>query len=201
MAKDTGMSSDASVATLAQLSDTLPDRDHFDNVLAQANDGVPGAVESLRELLEEHPQIWQQVGDLNRHTVMTLVRMIAGENILIQQSITKAVAQLVDDLADTAAPVMAEKLLISRVVCSWLECQLAITVSANLGTESLVRSRFHLKLRESSQRRFESSVLALQQFRRREVDLARLKCRVIRDARKAQIDYQTMLASEYPWIC
>ena len=74
-------------------------------------------------------------------------------------------------------------------------------VRSACSTGVLDRQDAYLKLRESSQRRFESSVLALQQFRRREVDLARLKCRVIRDAHKAQIDYETVLASEYPWIC
>ena len=178
----------------------LPDRESFDKIVARANDGEAEALSALHRLLDQHPQIWKQVGDLNRHAVTTLINMIADGNTLLQQAIAKSIEQLVSDLTETETPSMIEQLLISQVVCTWLECQLAISFLADLGGETLVRSRFHLKLQESSQRRFSSSVLALQHYRRREVEIARLKCKVVLDARKAKIGYEEKLAVDHPWL-
>ena len=175
----------------------LPDKKSFDDIVALANTGAPEAVTALRELLDNHPMIWKQVGDLAHHAVLTLVRMLSQGNELIQQSVLKSVEELTSDLAESDSPNVMEQLLISRVVCNWLECQLAITLAGSMGEESLVRSRFHLKLRESSQRRFQQSVLGLQQYRKREVDLARTKCKVLQDARKAQVDYDELTRRDY----
>tara|TARA_Y100001934_G_scaffold145610_1_gene174872 strand:- start:448 stop:1041 length:594 start_codon:yes stop_codon:yes gene_type:complete len=179
------------------VNEPLPERDSFDEVVALANTGDVEATHRLQSLLDQHPIIWQQVGDLAQHAILSLANMLAQGNKLIQQSVLKSVEKLASDLAISDTPSVMEQLLISRIVCTWLECQLAITLSGSMGEESLVRSRFHLKLRESSQRRFQQSVLGLQQYRKREVDLARSKCKVVQDARKAQVDYDDLLKRDY----
>ena len=126
--------------------------------------------------------------------------MLAGDNQLLQRSILKSVEQLTTDLAESEMPSVLEQLLISRIVSIWLECQLAITLSSNVEDESLVRNRFHLKLRESSQRRFQTAVLALQQFRKREIELARSRVKVMQDARKAKGDYDELLQRDYATV-
>ena len=90
----------------------LPDRESFDKIVARANDGEAEALSALHRLLDQHPQIWRQVGDLNRHAVTTLVNMIADGNTLLQQSIAKSTEQLVSDLTETETPSMMEQLLI-----------------------------------------------------------------------------------------
>ncbi|MQG89028.1 MAG: hypothetical protein FI699_09240 [SAR202 cluster bacterium] len=185
---------------ITSVSDVLPERESFDEIVALANSGDSEATDELQRLLDQHPAIWQQVGDLAQHAVLTLVNMLAGKNELLQQSIIKSVEKLTTDLAESEVPTVLEQLLISRIVCNWLECQLAITLSSNVEDETLVRSRFHLKLRESSQRRFQQAVLALQQFRKREVDLARSKVKAIQDARKAKVDYDELLQRDYATV-
>jgi hypothetical protein len=131
---------------------------------------------------------------------MSLVRMIAGENRFLHESIIRSIQQLTLDLSESQQPTTVERLLISGVVCAWLEVQLAITKSTALGEESLRRSGFHLKLRESANRRFELSVRALQQYRIREVKLVRLKGKIAAEVQARQADYNQVLASEYPWL-
>ena len=63
-----------------------------------------------------------------------------------------------------------------------------------------MRSRLHLKLRESANRRFESSVCTLQQYCIREVKLVRLKGKIAAEVQARQADYNQVLASEYPWL-
>jgi len=181
-------------------ADHRPDRELFDEAVAAANGGDAEGLERLEELLSQFPQIWQQVGDLNQHAIRTLVTLLAAGNVLAQQSILKSVEQLTDDLSEGNLPSVPEQLLIGGVVCSWLEVQLAINQSAGLGDESLVRSRFHLKLRDSSRRRFESAVRSLQQYRIREVELARIKEKVAAEAEAQQADYAQVLRTEYPWL-
>ena len=150
--------------------------------------------------MHRHPEIWNQLGDLSKHSVMSLVRSIAGDNSCLHESIIRSVQQLTLDLSESQQPTTVERLLISGVVCAWLEVQLAIEKSTSLGEESLRRSRFHLKLRESANRRFESSVRALQQYRIREVKLVRLKGKIAAEVQARQADYNQVLASEYPWL-
>lgn len=180
--------------------DELPDREEFQNTVDAANAGDSDKILKLQTLLDQHPAIWRQVGDLSKHAVLSLVRMIACSNTLLQESIIRSVEQLTLDLSESQTPTTVESLLISGVVCAWLEVQLAITKSTALGEESLRRSRFHLKLRESANRRFEASVRALQQYRIREVKLVRLKGKIAAEVRARQADYNQVLASEYPWL-
>lgn len=177
-----------------------PDREDFQNAVDGANLGDTDKLLELQQLLDKHPEIWNQLGDLSKHSVMSLVRMIAGENRCLHESIIRSVQQLTLDLSESQQPTTVERLLISGVVCAWLEVQLAIAKSTALGEESLRRSRFHLKLRESANRRFESSVRALQQYRIREVKLVRLKGKIAAEVQARQADYTQVLASEYPWL-
>ena len=178
----------------------FPDREVFQNAVDGANLGDTDKLLELQKLLDEHPEIWNQLGDLSKHAVMSLVRMIAGDNRLLHESIIRSIQQLTLDLSESHHPTTVERLLISGVVCAWLEVQLAIAKSTSLGEESLRRSRFHLKLRESANRRFESSVRALQQYRIREVKLVRLKGKIAAEIQARQADYNQVLASEYPWL-
>ena len=178
----------------------FPDRETFQNAVDGANLGDTDKLLELQQLLDKHPEIWNQLGDLSKHAVMSLVRLIAGDNRCLHESIIRSVQQLTRDLSQSQQPTTVERLLISGVVCSWLEVQLAIEKSTSLGEESLRRSRFHLKLRESANRRFESSVRALQQYRIREVKLVRLKGKIAAEVQARQADYNQVLASEYPWL-
>ena len=178
----------------------FPDREDFQNAVDGANLGDTDKLLELQQLLDKHPEIWNQLGDLSKHAVMSLVRMIAGDNRLLHESIIRSIQQLTLDLSESHHPTTVERLLISGVVCAWLEVQLAIAKSTSLGEESLRRSRFHLKLRESANRRFESSVRALQQYRIREVKLVRLKGKIAAEVQARQADYNQVLASEYPWL-
>ncbi|HIE83729.1 MAG TPA: hypothetical protein EYQ00_07750 [Dehalococcoidia bacterium] len=177
-----------------------PDREDFQNAVDGANLGDTDKLLELQQLLDKHPEIWNQLGDLSKHAVMSLVRMIAGGNRCLHESIIRSVQQLTLDLSESQQPTTVERLLISGVVCAWLEVQLAIEKSTSLGEESLRRSRFHLKLRESANRRFESSVRVLQQYRIREVKLVRLKGKIAAEVQARQADYTQVLASEYPWL-
>ena len=178
----------------------LLDREEFQNTVDAANLGDTDKILELQQLLDKHPEIWNQLGDLSKHAVMSLVRLIAGDNRCLHESIIRSVQQLTLDLSELQQPTAVERLLISGVVCAWLEVQLAIEKSTSLGEESLRRSRFHLKLRESANRRFESSVRALQQYRIREVKLVRLKGKIAAEVQARQADYNQVLASEYPWL-
>ena len=70
-------------------------------------------------------------------------------------------------LTDDEEPGVVEELLIGYVLCSYLELQVAMKLSQNLGSESVTLGRFHLKLRESATRRFNGAIRSLQSYRKR----------------------------------
>ena len=62
---------------------------------------------------------------------------------------------------------LSATLLSCCLQCSYLELQVAMRLSQNLGVESVTLDRFHLKLRESATRRFDGAIRSLKSYRKR----------------------------------
>ena len=72
----------------------LPTRAKFAQIVQAANGGDSKALSELRRLLNEHPAIWRNVGDLASLAGTLLLRSASGGNSLIGGSITRYIRQL-----------------------------------------------------------------------------------------------------------
>jgi hypothetical protein len=67
----------------------LPTRLEFEELIRQANEGSETALEQLRRVLDQQPQIWQKIGDMGGHALQSLYRLISGGNKLVMESLER----------------------------------------------------------------------------------------------------------------
>jgi hypothetical protein len=130
----------------------------------RANRGSEEALACLRQLLDSSPEIWDLVGDLARHAELAWVGLVAGEDRLMQESVKKRIAKLKDELAGASATTM-ERLLVDRVVTSWLAVAHAETRAASPGNCSPAQLTERLRAVESAQRRHLTAIKVLAKLR------------------------------------
>jgi hypothetical protein len=98
----------------------MPTQDEFQSLVKQANDGVAGALEKLRECISEHPDIYRRVGDMSRVAIESLITAIAGENKMMTESLRCFVDEFRQGLLGES-PTAIERIAVERVIVAHLE--------------------------------------------------------------------------------
>ncbi len=137
------------------------------NLLPDANAGDPSALADLRSLLDDHPQLWEGVGNLAREAELTLVRLVAGPNTVTKEALRRKLDELRRDAAGPA-PSPLERLLSDRIVLGWLGLAVAEGQYHRALDQGLSQSddEFHQRRVERAQRRHLAAIKALAQVRR-----------------------------------
>jgi len=141
--------------------------DQVNALLPAANAGDRPALAELRAILETHPLIWEQVGDLGRQAELALVRAAAGTNAVAKDAITRRLDALRREVAGPR-PTPLERLLADRVALGWL----GLAVAEGSYHQALERGlghsddEFHQRRVERAQRRYLAAIKALAQVRR-----------------------------------
>jgi hypothetical protein len=143
----------------------MPTREAFDDLIKLANAGDRTAIETLAKLLDDHPELWQQVGDLAKNSEMLLILKIAGDDRFTRDSIERHVKAMRESMATTKATAM-EKLLIDQIIVCWLQLQWVNVQYPTAGESDIPAGRFILQQRESAQRMFIAAQNALATFRK-----------------------------------
>jgi hypothetical protein len=85
----------------------------------------------LRQLLDAHSGLWRECGDLAQHAEDAWLRLVAGGNLMLRESLLRTLDELRAELTiDPASPL--ERLLVQRVVVSWLQASYADAAYAQL---------------------------------------------------------------------
>lgn len=144
----------------------MPTREAFDALVAGANANAPGAIDKLRQVLADHPEIWQRVGDMGRQAELAIVVLIARGDKLVQESLLKQLEQMRSDLqGQTPSPM--EKVLVDRFVLLWLHAQHVSTAyQVQPETQSIASGRYLSSLRESAQRQLNLALQAIATYRK-----------------------------------
>jgi hypothetical protein len=129
-------------------------------LVQRAQGGDAGALPRLREVLDQHPEVWQRLGDLSALAERAWIAVLAADHPLAVESMKRTVAEMRAELVDEHATRL-ERLLADQVAVVWLEAKCMENLSATAGDSSLEQSRFRLQRLESAQKRFESAVKTL----------------------------------------
>jgi hypothetical protein len=130
-----------------------------------ANRGDAASLKSLRQALDEHPEIWRKAGNLASHVEQTWIRLAAGRNALALESIQRESDRMRKELLGTS-PTPIEKLLVDQVIACWLQLKHA-EISAGSGRQSsLMQGRFHDQRLQKAQRRYMGALKMLAEIRR-----------------------------------
>ncbi len=99
-----------------------PTREVFEHLVAQASRGDRDAADQVRRIIRDHRDIWDAVGDLNKHAETSLINMISGNNLVLRESLRAKVDDLRSSLRGNSRE-EADRLLADHVVTTWLEIQ------------------------------------------------------------------------------
>ena len=94
--------------------------DELARLVARAERGDLAVLPALREALAANPNLWQTYGDLALQAEGALVRLAAGSNLLLAESLRFKLRALKAELGG-ASPSPLERLLVERVSASWLQ--------------------------------------------------------------------------------
>jgi hypothetical protein len=90
-------------------------------LVERANRGDESAVPGLRRALAEYPALAERLGDLAALAERAVVHLAAGPGLAFREAITRHAAELREELGEAAASPL-ERLLIRRLVVSWIAC-------------------------------------------------------------------------------
>jgi hypothetical protein len=136
-------------------------------LIGKAEKGDKNALPTLREWLDEHPQVAQDFGDLAKISRDSLVKAISGtKNLLLPEVIQRKMHAMRQELAGSE-PSPVERLLVERIVLCWLHLHYAETLYAqNMQELTLRQAEFHQKRITMAHNRYLSAIRTLAQVRR-----------------------------------
>ena len=138
----------------------FPDRDRLKELARRANAGDSAAKVDLQAFLDQHPQVWQKLGDLSSHVRQTAIRRIANGEHLSEVSIGRNVEFLRQDLAGPN-PSRVEQIAVDVAVNAWLDLHaIHLKYAADAGN-NLPTAKYAILLRNSAQKRYDFAMKLL----------------------------------------
>jgi hypothetical protein len=132
-----------------------------------ANAGDRDATKELRQVLDQHPELWNSIGDLGKQAELALVEAAVGDGTFVKTAVMKKLDDLrLQLLAESASPI--ERLLVDRVAVTWLGLVIAEGAYYRSLTGGLDQheDEWHQKRVERAQRRHLAAVKVLGQVRK-----------------------------------
>jgi hypothetical protein len=149
------------------MADTAPPANETASVLERvqalcrrAIAGDKAVLPELRRTLDAHPEMWREYGDAAAVTQRSWVKLAAGSDLLMQESLTRAAAALKAEVAGPD-PSTLERLLADRIVATWLQVNHADALFAQRSSASPAERRELQRRQESAERRHEAALKQL----------------------------------------
>jgi hypothetical protein len=134
-------------------------------LLKRAEQGDLGILPALQQLLTDNPRLWKGYGDLAAQAEGALIRLAAGNNLLLSESLIRKLAGLKQELGgETPSPL--ERLLIERVTACWLQVNYLDALVAQAQGSSPERVKMLLAQQSAAHRRQLSAIKTLATVRK-----------------------------------
>jgi hypothetical protein len=99
-------------------------------LLERAESGDRSVLPTLEMLLDASPEVWRAYGDLARVAEDAWVELVAGPNLLLNESLRRKVAELKSEVLSGQSASPLERLLVERVGAGWLQTTYADAAAA-----------------------------------------------------------------------
>lgn len=122
----------------------------------------------IQEILDDHPEIWRHFGDLAGHAERAWIRLLAGDSPHVHESLLRAANAMRGELGG-ATPGPLERLLVERVIASWLQVRYFEIAAAAVEPASEPASRQATTIEkrlDGAQKRHLAAIKALADLRR-----------------------------------
>jgi len=138
--------------------------DQMQQLLLRAQQGDTTVIGDLRELLDQKPELWKQVGDLAEHAELAMLSLAAGKNLLAREAMQRKLADLKEELTGPS-PTPLERLLVNRIAISWLQVHHA-DLAAAACTANTPQGVYAQRRLDSANRRYLLAIRQLATVRR-----------------------------------
>ena len=98
-------------------------------LVSRATRGDPQAVPALRKYLQEHPEVWQNVGDLAQLAADQQLTLVCSGNVLLRESLLLQLEAFKQQLVEAPGSPL-ETILIDRIAVCWLQANAADVILA-----------------------------------------------------------------------
>ncbi|MFO0953991.1 MAG: hypothetical protein U0835_23120 [Isosphaeraceae bacterium] len=137
----------------------------LDELVRDANEGDPGALERLREYLDENPDLTRRLGDMGVHAEYAWRERVAQGNSLLAEAVRLEMDRMRRDLlGDRADPL--ERLMAQAVVLTHLELAHRHARAASSPAPRAGQATTEQKRLDGAQRRFIEAAKALEAVRK-----------------------------------
>ncbi|WP_417385391.1 hypothetical protein [Gimesia sp.] len=113
-------------------------------LIARAKQGDAQVIPRLCEYLDNNPILWTQAGDLALQAQASWVNLIGGQDKHLKQCLVRKVNDIKQELSGPS-PSPLEKLLVERVVTTWLRIHYCEAHDAQQDEKSLKWAEYRLK--------------------------------------------------------
>jgi hypothetical protein len=139
--------------------------DTLAKLVPAANSGDPDALAQLRQVLDEHPEVWRHVADLAQHAQRAQIDLAAGKDQLLRESLVRRLDELKQDLRrDSDDPL--EALMVERIAISWLRAAHADLMVTRTVDVDLRQAKFLQHRANEAQRSLTSAIRELATLRK-----------------------------------
>ena len=139
--------------------------DELARLVGRAERGDLTVLPALREALAANPHLWQTYGDLALQAEGALVRLAAGSNLLLAESLLFKLRALKAELGgDGDSPL--ERLLIARVAATWLQTNYYDTMVTQAAGAGEARLKVLRQQQDAAHRRHLAGIKQLAVVRR-----------------------------------
>ena len=139
--------------------------ERLQRLVERAERGDESVLGELRAALDVNPWVWERYGDLAQQSQAAWLLLVAGRNLLLLESARRKAEQLRAELAGPA-PSPLERLLIERIVATWLQVHYSDASYAQLKGTNPAQHTAALQRQNSAQQRYLQAVKALATVRK-----------------------------------
>ena len=94
----------------------------FAELRERANQGDPKARAQLKRWLDDHPDVWHEIGNLARHAQMEFIRLVTKGDFLFGEAIRRRADELRRELQGPF-PTPLEILVVERIIAAQMQVQ------------------------------------------------------------------------------
>jgi hypothetical protein len=134
-------------------------------LLEQAEKGDATVLPKLRRLLDESPELWRGYGNLALQARGSWVKLAAGPNLLMAESLMRKAAELRAEVAGPS-PSPLEQLLAERVVVCWLQVSFYDSFIAQTREYTPAKMRMLQQQHDAAHRRYLAAMKTLATVRK-----------------------------------
>ena len=139
--------------------------ERLQRLVQRAEQGDESVLGELRAALDVNPWVWERYGDLAQQSQAAWLLLVAGRNLLLLESARRKAEQLRAELAGPA-PSPLERLLIERIVATWLQVHYSDASYAQLKGTNPAQHTAALQRQNSAQQRYLQAAKALATVRK-----------------------------------